>query len=420
VSHVSTCVHASFTEGAGSVHLACLASCHVTQTARHRRPGTLQLKGPELKLSTTTRAAAVSSALAATLALAACGASNESSTAGSAGSGSAASSSAPELNGTLNGSGSSAQGAAMQGWTAGFSAVQSGVTVNYETPGSGAGRKAFLAGGVDFAGSDSALNADESTAATTLCGPAGFFELPNYISAIAVIYNLEGVKDLQLSPATLAKIFAGSITTWNDPAIAADNPGATLPSTAITTVHRSDDSGTTTNFTDYLKKTAADVWTFDVKGTWQAPGGEGADQTRGMVSAVQAGAGSIGYADESQAGDLGVAKIKVGTEYVAPSPEGAAAVVANSPAQEGRGQYDGAISVNRATTSADEYPLVLVSYHIGCLEPKDAAKGALLKGFLNYVISEDGQQAAAKQAGSAPIADAQREKSQKAVDAIKG
>jgi phosphate transport system substrate-binding protein len=368
-----------------------------------------------LKLSTTTRTAAVSAALAGTLALAACGASNESSTTGSA---AGSSSSAPQLSGDLSGAGSSAQQAAMQGWQAGFQAVQSGVTVNYDPVGSGGGRAQFLAGGIDFAGSDAALTADELTQAATKCGANGVFELPNYISAIAVVYNLQGVKDLNLSPATIAGIFAGSITTWNDPAIVADNPKAALPSTAIAPVHRGDDSGTTTNFTDYLSKTASSVWTSKPGGKWPLPGGEAANGTSGVIAAVTAGSGAIGYADESQAGQLGVAKVKVGSTFVAPSAKAAATVVANSQTAAGRGKYDFAIDVNRATTSADEYPIVLVSYHIGCVSSSDKAKSELLKAFEGYVISAEGQQAAAKAAGSAPITDALRKQSQTAVDAI--
>ena len=376
-----------------------------------------------MKLSTTTRAVPVakvlvgSMALAGTLALAACGASNETASASSTGS---ASSSAKQLSGTLSGAGSSAQQAAMQGWTAGFSAQQSGVTVNYDPVGSGGGRQQFLSGAIDFAGSDAALTDAEVTQAQAQCGPNGFFELPDYVSAIAVVYNVPGVKDVQLSPSTLAKIFAGQITTWNDPAIAADNSGKNLPSTKITPVHRADDSGTTTNFTDYLNKAAGDVWTNAAKGTWPLQGGESANGTSGMVAAVKAGEGAIGYADESQAGDLGIAKVKVGSTFVAPTSKAAATLASNSPAVSGRGQFDFALQLNRTTTSADEYPIVLVSYHIGCLQPKDAAKGELLKSFLGYVISSDGQQAAAKAAGSAPISDSQRDKSQKAVDAIKG
>ncbi|HEY4605058.1 MAG TPA: phosphate ABC transporter substrate-binding protein PstS, partial [Blastococcus sp.] len=125
----------------------------------------------------------------------------------------------------------------------------------------------------------------------------------------------------------------------------------------------------------------------------------------------------IGYVDESQAQGLGVAKVKVGSDYVAPTPEAAAAVVESSKVQAGRSQYDYALDINRTPTSADQYPIVLVSYHIGCL--KNAAdKADLLKAFLGYVISSDGQKAGAQQAGSAPITDTIRQQNQKAVDAI--
>nr|WP_225236024.1 substrate-binding domain-containing protein [Klenkia terrae] len=186
----------------------------------------------------------------------------------------------------------------------------------------------------------------------------------------------------------------------------------------MTPVHRADDSGTTKNFTDYLSKAAGDVWTEEPDGEWPLSGGEAANQTSGMVSAVTAGEGAIGYADESQAGDLGVANIGVGSEFVAPSPEAAAAVVENSELQSGRGEFDFAYDINRTTTSADEYPIVLVSYHIGCVSNDDAAQADLLKSFLGYVISEDGQQAAADAAGSAPLSDTLREQAQTAVDAI--
>jgi phosphate transport system substrate-binding protein len=369
-----------------------------------------------LKLSTTTRAAAVSASLAAVLALAACGASNED-TSDSASEG-GGDSSAAELSGDLVGAGSSAQQAAMTAWQAGFNAEQPGVTFSYDPAGSGAGRDQFTAGGVDFAGSDAALDDEELTAATEVCGDAGVFELPNYISAIAVVYNLEGVDELNLSPATIAGIFSGAITTWNDPAIAGDNPDATLPSTTISPVHRGDDSGTTTNFTDYLSKAAGDVWTYEPDGEWPLQSGEAANGTSGVIDAVSNGAGTIGYADESQAGELGIANIGVGEEFVAPSPEAAAAVVANSENVSGRGEYDLAVEVNRTTTSADEYPIVLVSYHIGCVEYDDQAKADAVKAFEQYVISEDGQSAAADAAGSSPITDEAREAAQTVVDAI--
>jgi phosphate transport system substrate-binding protein len=360
-----------------------------------------------------TRATTVSMALAGILSLAACGAANEGGNTASSSSGSAA-----QLNGTLNGAGSSAQQAAMQGWTAGFSGVQSGVTVNYDPVGSGGGREQFLSGGVDFAGSDSPLDDDELKKAKDRCGDAGVFELPNYISAIAVVYNLKGVDKLNLKPETIASIFAGKITTWNDPAIAADNPDATLPSTKISPVHRSDDSGTTKNFTDYLSKAAGDVWTYEADGVWPLPGGEAGNGTSGVISSVKGGEGTIGYADESQAGGLGIAKIGVGSDFVAPSAAAAAKVVESSKVKSGRGNYDFAYDINRETTSTDEYPIVLVSYHIGCVQYDKKETADLVKAFEAYVVSDKGQQAAADAAGSAPISDTLRTQAMTAVDAI--
>ena len=154
-------------------------------------------------------------------------------------------------------------------------------------------------------------------------------------------------------------------------------------------------------------------------GDWPISGGEAANGTSGVIASVSGGQGTIGYADESQAGDLGIANIKVGDTFVAPSPEAAAAVVANSDRVEGRGDNDLAISVNRTTTSADEYPIVLVSYHIGCVQYDDQAKADAVKAFESYVISEDGQQAAADAAGSSPITSDARDAAQTVVDAIK-
>ena len=368
-----------------------------------------------MKVSTTSRAVVLSAALAGTLALTACGAANEETAGGDATSTTGGS---EELSGSLAGAGASSQQAAMQGWTAGYSSVQPGVTVNYDPVGSGGGREQFVAGGTDFAGSDAALDEEELAAAQERCAGGEVFELPNYISPIAVIYNLDGVEELNLSPEVLAGIFNQQITTWNDPAIAADNPDATLPDLAITPVNRSDESGTTENFTEYLAAAAGEAWPHEPDGNWPVAGGEAAQGTSGVVSAVSGGNGTIGYADLSQAGELGVANIGVGEEFVTPTPEAAAAVVENSERLEGRGQYDFAIEVARDTAESGSYPIVLVSYHIGCIAYDDQEKAGLVKDFMGYVISEEGQQAAAEAAGSAPISDTLRQQAQTAVDAI--
>ncbi|MBB3082300.1 phosphate ABC transporter substrate-binding protein PstS [Geodermatophilus sabuli] len=325
-----------------------------------------------------------------------------------------------DLSGSLVGAGASSQQAAMQGWTAGYTVVQPGVTVDYDPVGSGGGREQFLAGGIDFAGSDAPLDDDELAEAARRCGEAGVFELPNYIAPIAVVHNVPGVDDLALSPATLAAVFAGAVPRWDDPAIAADNPGVALPPTTITPVHRSDESGTTENFTEYLAAAGGAAWPHEPDGEWPLEGGEAAQGNSGVVAAVAGGEGTIGYADLSQAGDLGVARIGVGGEFVAPTAEAAAAVVENSAVLEGRGEYDFALELARTTSGSGQYPIVLVSYHVGCVEYEDAATAELVADFLRYVASEEGQAAAAEVAGSAPVSDALREQAMTAIDAIRG
>ncbi|WP_408004659.1 phosphate ABC transporter substrate-binding protein PstS [Pseudonocardia lacus] len=362
------------------------------------------------------RIAAMGLATSGALLLAGCGAANESAAPAASGSGGEQAASA---SGTISGAGASSQQAAMEAWIAGFTAVSPDATINYDPSGSGAGRDQFTGGGVAFAGSDAALDEEELPLAQQRCGgPDGVIELPVYISPIAIIYKLDGVPTLNLAPATVAGIFNRQITTWDDPAIAADNPGVALPATPITPVNRSDESGTTENFTEYLVAAAGPAWPYEPDGAWPVQGGEAAQGTSGVVGAVSGGQGTIGYADASQAKGLGVANVKVGDDYVAPTAEAAAAVVAASPRVEGRGANNFAIELARDTTAAGSYPIVLVSYDIACASYPDQATADLVKGFLGYVISEDGQQAAAGAAGSAPITAQQRSLYAPAVEAI--
>ncbi|MEQ1735684.1 MAG: phosphate ABC transporter substrate-binding protein PstS [Rhodoglobus sp.] len=308
------------------------------------------------------------------------------------------------LSGTLVGAGSSAQGSAQEAWIAAFQTANPDVDITYDPSGSGAGRETFIAGGSDWAGSDSALNDDELAGAFGACAEgATAYDLPTYISPIAVIFNVEGVDELNLDAVTIAHIFKGDITSWDDPAIAALNEGTTLPAATITAVHRSDDSGTTKNFSDYLNKVAGDVWDQKPADPFPYPTGEGAQGTSGVVDAVTNGTNTIGYADASKAGDLGVANIKVGDEFVGYTAEAAAAVVAESPLVEGRDANDIAFALDRTTTDPSHYPLVLVSYSIVCSEYADAAQGELVKAYIAYITSAEGQQVAADSAGAAPL-----------------
>ncbi len=309
------------------------------------------------------------------------------------------------LSGTLAGAGSSAQGAAMEGWIAGFQTANEDVTINYDPVGSGGGREQFLAGGTDFGGSDAALDEEELPLAEERCGDGGLIEVPLYISPIAVAFNLPGVETLNLSPEVIAGIFKQEITQWNAPEIAADNPEATLPDLAITPVNRADDSGTTENFTEYLAAAAPEVWTEEPDGVWPIAGGEAGQGTSGVIQATTAAEGAITYADASQVGDLGTVAVGVGEEFVAYSPEAAAAVVANSPRVEGRPEGSLALEIARDTTESGNYPIVLVSYQLACKTYEDETQGELVKAFLEYVASEDGQAASQESAGSAPISD---------------
>ncbi|MDJ0338336.1 phosphate ABC transporter substrate-binding protein PstS [Cryobacterium sp. PH31-O1] len=334
-------------------------------------------------------------AIAAGLALSSCAANEGATPADDA--------SASTLTGTLNGAGASSMDAAQQAWIAGFQTANTGVTINYEPSGSGGGREAFIAGGTDFAGSDSYMSEEELAGTFASCAPdSKAVDLPVYISPIAVIFNVDGVDELNMDADTLAKIFSGAITTWDDEAIVALNPDATLPSETINAVHRSDDSGTTKNFTDYLGQAAADVWTEKASDTFPF-GGEGAKGTSGVVDAVTNGTNMIGYADASQAGSLSTAKLKVGDEFVAYTPEAAAEVVAGSPLVEGRAADDLALDLNRKTTNPAEYPLVLVSYAIVCNEYADPAQGELVKAYIEYIASAAGQTVAEEAAGVAPL-----------------
>ncbi len=322
------------------------------------------------------------------------------------------------LSGTISGAGASSQAAAVTAWKAAFETENGGVTVNYDPVGSGGGREQFLATATSFAGSDAYLRDEELTKAGERCGDGGLIEFPVYVSPIAVAYNLEGVSDLQLSPTTLAMIFDQKISTWNHAAIKADNPDADLPDVAITPVNRSDESGTTENFTDYLADAAKKAWPHEASGDWPVPGGTAAKGTSGVVEAIGANNGSVGYADESQLGELPAAKIKVGEKFVKISAEAAAKVVDSSDRVSGRGPFDYAIDLKRDTTDSGTYPIALVSYELACTSYGDAKKAELVKAWLGYIASAEGQQVAADSAGSAPLSDKALKNAKKAIDSI--
>ncbi len=351
-------------------------------------------------------------ALTATLALAACGSDNNNTPSGTSASG-GSSTSGSSINcasGSLTAQGSTAQANAMAQWIKAYQTACSGAQINYQGTGSGAGQTAFISGTADFAGSDSALPAADQPKADARCKSGPAIHLPMVTGPIAVAYNLSGVTNLQLKPATLAKIFAGKITKWNDPAIAADNQGASLPSSAILAVHRSDSSGTTDNFTNYLSQTAKTDWTFAHNKVWKAPGGSAQKGSDGVGGAVSKTAGAIGYVEWSyaQVNNLTTAKIQNGAGEFATLTGDAAGKTVSGAQVVGSGD-DLTLKIDYNTTVSGAYPIVLVTYEIVCDKGNASDKLPLLKSFLTY-ISGTAAQSSVSNIGYAPLPDSVRTK----------
>jgi len=316
--------------------------------------------------------------------------------------------------GSLRGQGSSAQTNAVNTWIRNYQVACPDATVAYESTGSGAGVRAFLAGTGGFAGTDSALTAPQQAAADARCGRGPAVHLPMVIGPIALAYNVAGVGGLRLAPATAARIFAGAVTRWDDPVIAADNPGVVLPSTAIRTVHRNDSSGTTANFTAFLAATAGADWRFGEQSTWPAPGGDAQRGSNGVASTIARTDGAIGYIEASYARfhDLAVARIRNGAgEFVALTDAAAGRTIAAA-GLAGTGG-DLRLAVDYRSRADGAYPIVLVTYEVVCR----TGTPPLLKSFLTYTAGTEGQAAAAR-LGYAPLPEQLRTKVAAAVAAL--
>jgi phosphate transport system substrate-binding protein len=353
-------------------------------------------------------------AAAGTVALSACGSDSQGSTS-SAGTPSA-SAAVTCATGDLKGAGSTFQKNIVAQWIKDFGTACSGANIDYQPVGSGAGITQFGAKTIDFAGSDSVMKADEQAAADKRCGgPA--VHLPITAGGIAVMYKLAGVTDLQLSPKTIAGIFQGTIKKWDDPAVKADNPSASLPSTAITPVHRSDSSGTTSVFSKFLNATDPADWKLgegkELKWPASVQGAKGSD---GVTQAVAGSDGAVTYAEVSYAtsASLGVAKVKNGAgEYAAldAASVGKALEGATVPASG-----DLQVKYDFANTTPGAYPITALSYEIVCSTGNDAAKLPLLKAFLTYAATTG--QSAADGLGFAPLPQSIADKVKTAVDAL--
>ena len=278
---------------------------------------------------------------------------------------------------------------------AAFRSVQSGMTVNYGSGGSGKGRTDLASGVVNFAGSDSPIPAKEEA---NFKGKTVLY-YPILIAPITVSYNLPSVSKLQLSAPVIANIFQAKITKWNDPAIAADNPGVTLPSTPITIAHRSDSSGTTQNFSQFLTEGAAGVWTLGNSSTINWPASSrGGNGNPGVAQIIKSTQGAIGYVDyaDAKASGLVFASIKnEAGDYVAPSVDAASAAAANAAVKP-----DLTFSAIWAPGAAS-YPITAQSWVLVYETQPNTNDTAMLKAYIGYLVG-DGQKLL-PQIGYAPL-----------------
>ncbi|HST65713.1 MAG TPA: phosphate ABC transporter substrate-binding protein PstS [Mycobacteriales bacterium] len=359
--------------------------------------------------------------VAGALALSACGSDNtDSSTAGSGsgtGTGSASGASLDCADGTLSWDGSSAQKTAVTQWVQQYQNQCSAASINYQGQGSGAGRTAFYSGQIPMAGSDAAIADEDRPKADARCKGGKAVNIPMVLTPVEFIYNVQGVKDLTVTPDILAKVFSGKITSWNDPEIAKANPGATLPSTSITTVHRSKDSGTTQNFQKFLTAQSADLWTYGTGQAWTAPGGQGAADSSGLVQSVKSTDGAIGYVDGPDAtkNSLTPAKLDVGAGAVAPSADTVGKAI--SAAKVGGDNQDITLAINYGLTDAGTYPAILATYKITCSQGLPAEQAKFVKSFLTYTASDAGQAELTK-LGYSQLPSALATKVRSAVDAL--
>ena len=340
--------------------------------------------GSSKKAEPTTTAAAVETTAAATETTAAAG---ETTVAPS------------NLSATLDASGSTFVKNFLEEAISRFTKTNSGVTINYGGGGSGKGRQDLADNIVEFAGTDSPIKAADLPSYKG--GEVLYF--PAVVAPITVSFNVKGVEKLELSPTTIAKIFQAEITKWNDPAIAAENAGVTLPATDITVVHRSDSSGTTSNFTKFLDKAvgadSTKVWTLGSGSTVEwSPDTQAAEGNSGVAQLISSTDGAIGYVDYADAVKAGLKFASVENKagkFVEPTLDGASAAAAGATVAE-----DLTFSAVWADGDA-AYPITAQTWIIVYANQTDKAKGEAAKAFIDFLLT-DGQ-TFAKDVNYAPL-----------------
>ena len=278
--------------------------------------------------------------------------------------------------------------------------VEPGVKVNYQGIGSGGGIQQLTQMTVDFGASDAPMSDEEIAAAETASG-ATVLHIPTVFGAVAVAYSLPDVTDLKLDQETLADVFLGTVTTWDDPAIVALNPGVTLPSAAISVVHRSDSSGTTSIFTGYLTKVSP-AWS-DTVGAGKDvrwPVGIGGQGNDGVAAVIQQQEGSIGYVELAYATEVGLPTVSLRNQagsFIAPS-------LASTSAAGAGVDFPADLRFSLSDSPASEaYPIVGATWILAYDSMADPAKAEALRAFLTWALNEGAP--VAEDLGYAPLPD---------------
>ncbi|MEV6361970.1 phosphate ABC transporter substrate-binding protein PstS [Nocardia asteroides] len=321
----------------------------------------------------------------------------------------------------LKASGASSQKNAMERFVAAYEQNCDGYTLNYTSSGSGAGVNEFIGAQTDFGGSDSALSSkkEEPAKAQERCG-APAWNLPTVFGPIAITYNVDGVTDLVLDGPTAAKVFNGSVATWDAPEIKALNPNAKLPSEKIAVIFRSDESGTTDNFQLYLDAASDGAWGKGGGKTFNGGVGEGAKGNEGTSAAIKNTKNSITYNEWSfaKAQNLSIAQIitSASKDPVKLSAETAAKSIDGVKVKgEGNDLVLDTSSFYKPT-AAGSYPIMMATYEIVCSKYADADTSKAVKAFLTSVVTNG--QAGLADAGYVPLPDAFKTKLTTAINAI--
>jgi phosphate transport system substrate-binding protein len=359
------------------------------------------------------RSLAASAAALLALGIAACGSSDESPSGGS--SSSSSSSGASKQGGTINGAGATFPAPVYTEWAARFK-EQTGTTINYQAVGSGGGIAQFTAGTVDFGATDAAMKPEEETAAKKKGDPV---HIPTVLGAVTVSYNVSGVdKGLKLDGATIADIFLGKVKKWNDPAIVKVSGNSSLPDKDITVCHRSDESGTTKNFTQFLADYSP-AWESGpgVDKTVKWPTGTGAKGNDGVAACVKQTDGAVGYVEQAYAlqNNFTTAAVKNKTgNFVEPSLDATSAAGVGAEVPED-------LKFSTINAPGDKtYPISAVTFLLvwqdQCKSGIKPATAKLVKSWLDYALGAG--QEIAPQLEYAPLPDPIKQKAQAKVDGL--